>query len=155
MWSIWPSYQKPLLLSIISRSKKSEKEKYAPLRSLVIVYEVITWDKQLSTKTMSRKIFAYVRLMFSATWNHNTSKLNELVNQKRYMRKLTYLANDYPATKLQNFLFYLFNFFLLQHHAIKGQDKKLILAWKHMSRTWHKHQWPSEGTQTCYHLEVC
>jgi hypothetical protein len=35
---------------------------------------------------MSREIFAYVRLMFSATCKHNTSKLNELVNQKRYMR---------------------------------------------------------------------
>jgi len=38
--------------------------------------------------------------------------------------------------------------------GVKGQDKKLILAWKHMSRTWHKHQWLSKGTQTYYHLEV-
>jgi hypothetical protein len=27
MWSIWPSYQKPLLLSRICRNKKSEKER--------------------------------------------------------------------------------------------------------------------------------
>jgi hypothetical protein len=27
MWSIWPSYQRPLPLSKISRNKKSEKER--------------------------------------------------------------------------------------------------------------------------------
>jgi hypothetical protein len=27
MWSIWPSYQRPLLLSKISRNKKSKKER--------------------------------------------------------------------------------------------------------------------------------
>jgi hypothetical protein len=27
MWSIWPSYQRPLLLSKISRNKKSENER--------------------------------------------------------------------------------------------------------------------------------
>jgi hypothetical protein len=35
-----------------------------------------------------------------------------------------------------------------------SEDKEFILAWNIMSRTWHKHQWLYEETQTCYHLEV-
>jgi hypothetical protein len=37
---------------------------------------------------------------------------------------------------------------------LSEDKKKFILAWNIMSMTWHKHQWLSEGTQTCYHLEV-
>jgi hypothetical protein len=62
--------------------------------------------------------------MFSATCKHNTSKLNELVNQKRYMRKLTYLANDYPATKLPIcILFYFIFIFIFNYNIMLSKDK--------------------------------
>jgi hypothetical protein len=42
---------------------------------------------------------------------------SELIIQVKYMRELTYLRRDQPATNSQFFYF----FFILQHHAIRGQ----------------------------------
>jgi hypothetical protein len=78
---------------------------------------------------------------------------NELITQKKKIHEIADIPLKEPSCyKNPNFLF----IYLLQkqHHAIRGQEKNLILAWKSMSNTWHKHQWLSEGTQTCYHLEV-
>jgi len=59
----------------------------------------------------------------------------------------------------QNFIFLFFlmikkNIMLVKDRLKNHNNKSLILAWKSMSRTCHKHQWLFEETQTCYHLEV-
>jgi len=74
---------------------------------------------------------------------------NELTTQKRIHEIADIPLKELSCYKTPNFLFLVF-----LNHAIRGQDKNLILAWKSMSRICHKHQWISEGTQTCYHLEV-
>jgi hypothetical protein len=54
MWSIWPSYQKPLLLSRIFRNKKSEKER-CTFRGVVDSAHFSSHEKR------SYPIFAYTR----------------------------------------------------------------------------------------------
>jgi hypothetical protein len=73
---------------------------------------------------------------------------NELITQKKIHEIADIPLKEPSCYKTPRIFFIFFN------HAIRGQDKNLILAWKSMSRTWRKHQWFSEGTQTCYHLEV-
>jgi hypothetical protein len=71
-------------------------------------------EKKLSIKTSEQETFAYVRFVFSTICKNNSSMHSELIIQVKYMRELTYLRRDQPATTPQFFIFY----FLFTNNAI-------------------------------------
>jgi hypothetical protein len=99
MWSIWSSYQKLLLLSKISRNKKSQRRKDVPYRRVVDSAHFSSHEeKKLSIKASEQETFAYVRFVFSTICKKNSSMHSEIINQVKCMRELTYLRRDQPAT---------------------------------------------------------
>jgi hypothetical protein len=98
MWSIWPSYQRPLLLSRISRDKKSERER-CTFRG------VMDSERFSSHEKRSYPTFAYSHKL------SNISKQSRIIhNELRYQVK-THAISDMPREKnilqiLTNFFFY-------------------------------------------------
>jgi hypothetical protein len=124
MWSIWPSYQKPLLLSRIFRNKKSEKER-CTFRGVVKSAHFSSHDKK------SYPIFAY-------TGKHLTnysqklsiiSKQSKLIPKElRYQEKIHAIIwyakrKKYPANSPQFFIFYLLKKCNMEMTSYARQDQ--------------------------------
>jgi hypothetical protein len=106
MWSIWPSYQRPLPLSRISRDKKSEKER-CTFRGVVDSARFSSHEKR------SYPTFAYTGKHL-ADYSY---KLSIIFKQSRIMHKelryqvKTHVISDMPREKI--ILQILPNFFFL------------------------------------------
>jgi hypothetical protein len=106
MWSIWPSFQRPLLLSIISRNTKSEKER-CTFRGVVDSAHFLSHEK------ISYPTFAYTgkHLANYSQKLSNISKQSKLIPKElRYQEKIQAIS-DMPREKnilqiLPNFFFY-------------------------------------------------
>jgi hypothetical protein len=111
MWSIWPSYQRPLLLSRISRDKKSEKER-CTFRGVVDSAHFSSHEKR------SYPTFAYTGKHLG-DYSH---KLSIISKQSRIMHKelryqvKTHAISDMPREKIILQIlpkFFIFLFFIL------------------------------------------
>jgi hypothetical protein len=90
MWSFWPSHQRPLLLSKISRNKTSEKERCTPLGESWIVYIFIAWGNKLSNFCINRK-----------TLGRYSHKLSIISKQSRLMHtELRYQVKTYTISNM-------------------------------------------------------
>jgi hypothetical protein len=94
MWSIWPSYQRPLLLSRISRNTKSEKER-CTFRGVVVGAHFSSHEKR------SYPTFAYTgkHLAYYSQKLSNISKQSKLIPKElRYQEKI-YAISNMPREK--------------------------------------------------------
>jgi hypothetical protein len=108
MWSIWPSYQKPLLLSRISRNTKSENER-CTFRGVVDSAHFSSHEKR------NYPNFAYIgkHLANYSQKLSNISKKSKLIPKElRYQEKIHAISDmpiekKFPANSPQ-IIFYLF-----------------------------------------------
>jgi hypothetical protein len=108
MWSIWPSYQKPLLLSRISRNTKSEKER-CTFRGVMDRTHFSSYEKR------SYPTFAYTgKHLANYSQRHSIiSKQSKLIPKElRYQVKIHAISDmpiekKFPANSPQ-IIFYLF-----------------------------------------------
>jgi hypothetical protein len=107
MWSIWPSYQKPLLLSIISRNTKSEKER-CTFRGVMDRTHFSSYEKR------SYPTFAYTgKHLANYSQRHSIiSKQSKLIPKElRYQVKI-HAISDMPRKKILQILSNFFYFFM-------------------------------------------
>jgi hypothetical protein len=109
MWSMWPSYQRPLLSSKISRNKKSEKER--------CTFSGIKDSAHFSShEKRSYHTFAYTGKHL-ADYSHKISIISRqsklIPKELRYQEKIHDTCNylicqeKYPANSPQNIFFLL------------------------------------------------
>jgi hypothetical protein len=122
MWSMWPSYQRPLLSSKISRNKKSEKER--------CTFSGIKDSAHFSShEKRSYHTFAYTGKHL-ADYSHKISIISRqsklIPKELRYQEKIHDTCNylicqeKYPANSPQNI------FFLLKRIQYRKQSLDLL-----------------------------
>jgi hypothetical protein len=113
MWSIWPSYQKLLLLSRISRNKKLEKER-CTFKGVVDIAHFSSHEKR------SYHTFAYSRKHL-ADYSHKLSiisKHSRLMHKELRYQVKTHAISDMPRKKISCRFSPNFFLFLKKNNAI-------------------------------------
>jgi hypothetical protein len=132
MWSFWPSHQRPLLLSKISRNKTSEKERCTPLGESWIVYIFIAWGNKLSYFCINRKTLGRYSHKLSII-----SKQSRLMHTELRYQVKTYTISNMPREKKNppnSPQFFFLNAIWKWHH-MQGKIKPVNARWCQYRKT--------------------